>query len=354
MGAKRPTSDRPDRPRRPDGNDLLSLADVARQYYLEDLTQEQIARGLGVSRSNVSRMLKEARERGVVEIRVNHPLRTLAETEQQLRQVLGLRDCLVLAAPWAGPAMPGPDGVAVQIGDLAARYLHEHLAEGATIGVGWGSTVYHVVTSGHLGKKPGTTIVQLMGSVGGATPDIDGAQVAGRLGWALGGVVLYLHAPMVVSEASVRSGLLRDQHIRRTLEVARRADALLVSVGAVTRASGIYRAGYLDDADLEYIQGQGAVGDICGSYFKQDGTACSLELEERTIAASAEAMRGAALRIGVGWGGAKALPSLGAVRAGLINVLITDEEAAREMLRLLERERAEPPDAAPLATAVVA
>ena len=58
------------------GEDRLQLADVARQYYLEDLTQEQIARGMGVSRSQVSRMLKVARERGIVEIRIHHPLRT--------------------------------------------------------------------------------------------------------------------------------------------------------------------------------------------------------------------------------------------------------------------------------------
>lgn len=333
MAAERPGSDRSGRA------DLLALADVAQKYYLEDQTQEQIARRLGVSRSNVSRMLKEARERGVVEIRVHHPLRTLAETQARLRTALGLRDCLVLAAAASGPALDPPPDVAHQIGALAARYLQDHLADGATIGVGWGSTVYHVVTSGYLGKKSGSTVVQLMGSVGGATPDIDGAQVAGRLGRALGGRILYLHAPMVVSDASVRRGLLRDQHIRKTLEAARRADALLVSVGAVTHASGIYRAGYLNDADLEYIQDQGAVGDICGSYFKQDGSPCSLELEERTIAASADAMRGAALRVGVGWGAAKALPSLGAVRAGLINVLITDEEAARELLRVLDEER---------------
>ena len=60
-------------------DDLLLLADVAQQYYLEDMTQEQIARRIGVSRSNVSRMLKDARERGVVEIRIHHPLRTVPE-----------------------------------------------------------------------------------------------------------------------------------------------------------------------------------------------------------------------------------------------------------------------------------
>jgi len=323
------------------GDGLLLLADVAGWYYLDDLTQEQIARRIGVSRSNVSRMLKEARERGLVEIRIHHPLRTVPALAARLRDELGLAECLVLAAPAPGVAGEPAPAVAGPLAALAARWLQERIVDGSVLGVGWGSTVYQVVTSGHLRRKSGVTVVQLMGSVGGATPDIDGARVAGRLGQALGARVYYLHAPMVVAEAGVRAGLLRDPHIRKTLELARRADVLLVSVGAVTRASGIYRAGYLSDADLEYIQGQGAVGDICGSYFKRDGSPCSLELEERTIAASAEAMRAAPLRVGVGWGAAKALPSLGAVRAGLINVLILDEEAARETLREIAAERAD-------------
>lgn len=323
---------------RDDDDELLLLAGVAQRYYLDDQTQEQIARSIGVSRSNVSRMLKEARRLGLVEIRIHHPLGTAADLQAQLVAALGVEDCLVLAAPDAGAA-DAPAPVAERLGALAARYLRERIADGAIVGVGWGSTVYHVVTSGYLRKRHGVQVVQLMGSVGGPTPDIDGGQVAARLGRMLGGRVWYLHAPMVVADPAVRAGLLRDQHIRKTLEVAKRASVLLVSVGAVTQASGLYRAGYLNDADLEYIQAQGAVGDICGSYFRQDGSPCSLELEERTIAVPAETMRTVPLRVGVGYGVAKALPSLGAVRAGLVNVLIVDEEAARELLRLLAAEQ---------------
>jgi DNA-binding transcriptional regulator LsrR (DeoR family) len=327
------------------GEDRLQLADVAQQYYLEDLTQEQIARGMGVSRSHVSRMLKVARERGIVEIRIHHPLRTAPDLQQGLLAALPLIDTLVLAA--VEDSRSGPQGqdasgdVARQLGVLAARYLDERITDHAIVGIGWGSTVYHVVTSGYLRRKQSISVVQLMGSVGGATPDIDGGQVASRLGRALGGKVYYLQAPMVVTDAGVRTGLLRDQHIGKTLELARRANVLLVSVGAVTQASGIFRAGYLTEMDLEYIKGQGAVGDICGVYFRQDGSPCSLELEERTIAAGGDAMRRAALRVGVGWGAAKALPSIGAIRAGLINTLVTDEECAREILAIIAGEIAE-------------
>jgi DNA-binding transcriptional regulator LsrR (DeoR family) len=322
-----------------EGDEDLLLAEVADLYYAQDLTQEQIARRFAVSRSNVSRMLKEARARGLVEIRIHHPLPTRPDLQAALATRFGLRDCLVLADGDA-PESGAPDETARKVGALAARYLQANVPEHSIVGVGWGSTVYQVVTSGYLGRKPGMSVVQLMGSVGGATPDIDGAQVAARLGRALGARVYYLHAPMVVTDAAVRHGLLRDPHIRKTLEMARQAGTFVASVGAVSEQSGIYRAGYLHDADLEYIRGQGAVGDLCGAYYALDGSLCPVEITERTMAVGATVLRGVPLRVGVSWGPRKALANLGAVRSGLLNVLITDEAAARAMLALVEREAA--------------
>ncbi|CAA9541468.1 MAG: hypothetical protein AVDCRST_MAG49-894 [uncultured Thermomicrobiales bacterium] len=326
---------------RGDEEDLL-LAEVADLYYAQDLTQEQIARRFAVSRSNVSRMLKEARARGLVEIRIHHPLPTRAALQAELQARFGLRACLVLAAEEDGEGDPedgaGAGETARRIGALAARYLQANVPDHSAVGVGWGSTVYQVVSSGYLGRKPGMSVVQLMGSIGGATPDIDGAQVAARLGRALGARVYYLHAPMVVTDPAVRHGLLRDQHIRKTMEVARRAGTIVASVGAISEQSGIYRAGYLHAADLEYIRGEGAVGDLCGAYYALDGALVPLEITDRMMAVPAEVMRNVPLRVGVSWGEQKALANLGAVRSGLLNVLITDEAAARAMLAEVDRE----------------
>ena len=316
--------------------DLL-LADVAERYYVGDLTQEQIAREIKVSRSNVSRMLKEARERGLVEIRVHHPMRTEPDLAAELSARFSLRECLVLAR--------APDGVrttdevtARQIGALAARFLDARITAGDVVGVGWGNTVYQVVTSGYLNPKPGGDVAQMMGSMGGSTPDIDGAQVANRLGRALEATVHYLHAPMVVTDPAVREGLMRDHHIRATMAMARRATVMIVSVGAISERSGLYRAGYMDDADLEVLRGHGAAGDLCGTYYGRDGKPRDLEISGRIMAVDGDVMRGIALRVGVSWGTQKALANLGAVRSGLLNVLITDEVAARAMLRLVRDE----------------
>jgi len=327
------------------GNDrsesgLVLLAEVAQLYYVRNLTQQHIAERIGVSRSKVSRLLRDARDRGIVEIRIRSPLRLAADLQDALKTRLGLRKCLVLAAPQADiDGSEGPDMIG-RLSALGALNLQENIADGSVVGVSWSSTVYHVVSARYLQEKSNVTVVQLMGSIGGSIPELDGVSIPARLADDWGGKAHYLHAPMLVADAVVRNGLLRDPHIKRTLEVARSADTMVVSVGAIDQSSGQYRTGYLDDADLKYIRGRGAVGDICGSYFSYDGSPVRLRMNERTIAIDFEDMKGIPNRIGVSGGMHKVRPNIGASRAGLLNVLITDQDTAREMLATLRSEDA--------------
>jgi DNA-binding transcriptional regulator LsrR (DeoR family) len=131
---------------------------------------------------------------------------------------------------------------------------------------------------------------------------------------------------------------MSDQSVKKTLDVARRAAVTLVRIGAVDRESGQYRTGYLNDDDLEYIRGEGAIGEVCGTYFLPNGAICPVEMNERTIAVGPGVMKGIPNRIGVSWGQEKAIANIGAVRSGLVNVLITDEPTARKMLVFLDEE----------------
>ncbi|MGF1472050.1 MAG: sugar-binding transcriptional regulator [Rubrobacteraceae bacterium] len=318
-------------------NELLFLAEVARLYYIEDLTQEQIAQRVGGSRSNVSRMLKEARDRGLVEIRINSPLRTVPGLQEELKARLGLRDCLVLDSGGGTRDLDVAD-TRGRIGALTMRYLQETITDGSVVGVGWSRTVYNGVDERYLRKKRDVTVVQMMGSVGGSIPQLDGISITARLAGALGARAHYLHAPMLVADATVRNGLLRDRNIWRTLKAARQADIIIIGVGAIDRDHGQYLTGYLDDNDLEYIRRSGAVGDSCGAYFARDGSHIPLEMNERSIATEYEDLIRIPKRICASFGPNKALANVGAVRSKLINTLITDEPTAVDMLNLLGEE----------------
>jgi DNA-binding transcriptional regulator LsrR (DeoR family) len=315
------------------------LAEVAELYYEQDWTQARLARHMGLSQSQISRMVKEARERGIVEIRVHRPHRSQPTLQARLVDLLRLKDCRVLAAGRIDDRTDTARSTPARVGALAARYLQENLDDRQSLGLGWGRMVHFTLASDYLIGKREMTVIQIQGGMGGDQEELDGARLVSALGQRLEARTCYLNAPMVVTDASVRTGLLRDPHIRQTLEAGRRAEAVCMGIGVISEDSGLYRAGYLSDADLAYIAGAGAVGDVCGRYFRADGSPCELDLDERIIALEREALLDVPLRVGVSAGTAKAAANIGAARSGMVNVLITDELAATEMLRLLDDER---------------
>lgn len=321
-----------------DSAEELLLAEVASMYYEQDLTQEEIAKRIGVSRSGVSRLLTRSRELGLVQIQIRHPLQTSLPLQQELVSRFGLRDAqvLVMGTPGENP-LP-------KLGMLAARYLDRVLEEGMTIGISWGTSMLQFVNALHPARRLRLDVVQLMGSISATSPDVDGPEIARRLAHAYGARCYYLHAPLLVKTAAVREALQQERNMRETFELMERMDVALVGVGSVRAlASGLFRAGYLNEAELASIREQGAVGDVCGRYFDIHGAMCDLELHERIIGVQSETLRRVPLSIGVAGGVGKSEALLGAMRAGLVSVVITDEECAKDLLVRADSEPVAPP-----------
>jgi DNA-binding transcriptional regulator LsrR (DeoR family) len=116
-------------------------------------------------------------------------------------------------------------------------------------------------------------IVQLMGSIGtNILPEGDGPEIARQLAAAYGGHCYYLHAPLLVASPLVRDGLLQERNLHLSFEMMEQMDIAVVGIGgARSEASGLFRAGYLDENELHILRNKGAVGDICGWYFDING-----------------------------------------------------------------------------------
>lgn len=115
---------------------LAMLAQIAELYFVHGLNQEQIARKTNYSRSMISRLLSEARDQGIVEIRVHHPLRRAVSLERDLQASFGLEHVRVLES---GRVFQS-DALG-RVGTLAAGLLSELIRDEMTIGVSWGSAL---------------------------------------------------------------------------------------------------------------------------------------------------------------------------------------------------------------------
>ncbi|MCX7681222.1 MAG: sugar-binding transcriptional regulator [Anaerolineae bacterium] len=306
------------------------LAAVASMYYEDNLTQDEIARRINQSRSTVSRLLQEARASGVVEITVHYPWKTVPELEQELTSRFPLRQARVLAG--RGKSY---EDIGRGLGVLAARYIETLIRDNVVLGISWGVAVYHTVRAMRAERPLALTAVQMVGAVGEGDPLIDGPDLVRLLASIYGGEYRYLHAPLIVADRQTRERLLQEPRIRDTLALARRAEVALVGIGApVAGVYSLLRAGYLNQADLEWLRAQGVVGDICARHYDALGNELDIELNHRVVGIELAALHAIPYVIGVAGGAAKAEAILGALRGGHVNVLVTDDTTVVKMLEL--------------------
>lgn len=318
-----------------DGNDYLALlSEVATFYYVDKLTQEQIARQIDGSLAMVSRMLSEAQQRGIVQIRVRTTIPTDVALQTELAARFGLRAARVLATPTqdASHDLHG-------LGELAAQYIRAILTDKLVIGIGWGRSLYETVQAVGHDTLRDLRVVQCTGSLGSRIPNIDNRELTRLLAANLGGTPHYIPAPMFVENAAVRDSLLQDVHIAETLDLARRADIMLVGIGVPeAEYSGLLQAGYIDEATLGAIRSTGAVGDMFVEYYDVHGHILDVGIGAQVIGLKVADLRNCRSVIGVAGGQYKAAAILGALRIGVIHVLVTDSATARLILQLAEED----------------
>jgi DNA-binding transcriptional regulator LsrR (DeoR family) len=314
-----------------DRNDLL--AQVAMWYYEEGLDQAEIAARINKSRSMVSRLLDQARESGLVEVKVHYPLRTDVELGQQLCAQFGLQSAHVLADP--------PDDYVLmlkRLGQLGARCLQQALRPGVVIGISWGTAVHAVVSAMPSQPVPAATVVQLIGAVGHGDPMVDGAELGRWLAGKLGASFRYLSAPMLVEDEAVAAALRRERTIEETLTLAARADVALIGIGTPQpELSSLLRAGYLSREEMEALIAIGVVGDIVAHQFDEYGRWMDIPANRRSISLDADALRRIPRVIAVSGGVAKARAILAGLRGRYCTCLITDAQVARMVLELAKQ-----------------
>ncbi len=311
--------------------DRLELLDkIASLYYEEGLSQAQIAAKTGYSPSMISRLLTEARQQGVVEIRIHHPIPRRVDLEQELQSLLNLKLVRVVMCGTLEFSQ-----MLRRLGTMAARLVEDQAHDNMTVGVSWGTAVYETVTALRMGSDVGVSVVQMIGSLDTPHPEISGPELTQQLARILMGRYTILPAPLLVDSEATRQSLLNDSRVRHVMGEFRKIELALIGVGSVapTERSALQRAGYITPEQAQELQAAGAVGDVCAIFFDIQGRLINLPLTRRIVGIDAANLSAIPVKIGVGGGPFKRAPIIGASRAGLINVLVTDDLTAMGILQ---------------------
>jgi deoxyribonucleoside regulator len=309
-----------------DRRDLLIR--VAKLYFLEGLTQEAVAAAVGVSRSNVSRLLKACREQNIVEIRVHEDGPGSQDLAARLRERFHLRVAMTVACS------ADPERTAAAAGEAAAGLMERELRDGMTLGLSWGRGVSHTVSAFRPPRVYSIDVVQLMGGLGARDFASDGSELARRLAEHFSGRCYLLQAPLYLQNEATRRALLQEPEIRRVLARGRTVDMALVGVGTnLPGLNALVRARHLTEERSAELLCQGVVGNVLGRLIDIRGKVCSIPINRRVMGLEARALRKIPLVIGVATGVEKAEALLGALRGRFVNALVTDERAARQILQ---------------------
>ncbi len=308
---------------------LEFLGQVAAWYYEDDMDQAEIARRIGKSRSMVSRLLTEARDAGLVQIRVRFPLRTDSVLEDELRDAFGLSEAHVLAGAGDNDAMLR------RLGRLGARALQSRLRSGMTVTVGWGAALHSMVRAMPEVQLQDVMVLQVMGSVGDGDPNVDGADLARTLASKLNGDFRSMAAPLIVDRPEAAHSLLSDRTISTTLRMASTSAVAVTGIGSIDSSlSGLVRAGYFDQATIGRLREVGVVGDLMGFLIDDRGHVLDVPENERVVALHPDRLAGIDTVIGVAGGIGKANAITAVLRAKRVDVLVTDAASAQAALAM--------------------
>ena len=303
-------------------SDFEQLVQASRLYYELGETQNAVADRLGVTRPQVSRLLKRARAEGIVEIRIVDRTTGESPAAESLRRSFGL-DGVHLAPTIAGPE----DLTRRMVGRLAAQVLRAVIRDGAIVGIGDGATVSAVADALEEAATPvAATVVPLAGGYWTPGPEREPFR---RVAEAIGAQASGLMAPGLVDDAATKRSLMAHVGVRAIVDLWGRLDVALFGIGG--RSWGPNSVGERIAGDLDTTK---AVGEVLIAPFDADGRFVCPELRDRVIAFDARELGRVPVAIGVGAGLGKVRPILGALKSGMVKTLVTDVETAEAVAAL--------------------
>ena len=300
------------------------LTKVAWYYYIEGYTQQEIGEYLSIPRLRVNRLLDKARKAGIIQFSVREGDSKRMIVERELITQFGLKDAFVVPSPI------NEQDINESVAQAAAMYIHERLDKSGYINMGYGDTSSRILN--HLANicEFPVNVVSLTGGVNYYLPNTRSSIFNAKL---------YLTpAPLLMASEDIVKAMEQEPSVRQIRHMATLAQMSIVGIGGVDSNATLLTNGTLNHSDVLLLSMQGAVGDMLCHFIDKDGNVIQSSLERRLMSTSLEQLKEMNNSIGVAGGNTKAETILAALKGKYLDVLITDETTASNVLRLKNQE----------------
>ena len=303
------------------------MVDLAKSYYLDEMSQSEIAERYKISRPTVASILKKCRENGIVEIRINDKSPFHSEVGQLLIEKFGLKTVCVVHHETDYPL------TLYKTCYELAGFLASVLTNRMKIGISWGTSLYHTIRQLQTLFLEDCEVVQLMGGLGAAALYYDGAELTKILADKINAKFYTVLSPVLVQTQELRSALVNEPRIRETLEKAEAVDIALVGLSSdLPEDSALVQAGFLSMQEARQVYNEGSCGHLCGYHYDEGGNFMDSPINNRVVGIAPKKFLQIKQRIGVACGKQKARAIHAALKGGLITDLFTDELTAFKII----------------------
>jgi len=306
------------------------LASIAQMYYEEGKNQQEISAETGINRSAISRLMTEARVKGIVDIKINYPWR---DTNLELK----LQTAFPQLKKVYVPACTDPDYETMlkTLGFFAAKYFKEKVKKGMIVGLAWGKAIHEMIEN--IPDNPlDIELVQITGATGHEGLIKDGPLLTRLLSEKLSCPCQYLHVPFIVDNPMLSEAMKKEKVIHHTLQYAKKSDFTFTGLGSTKE--GLYtlmETGYITDKEWSEIKKTGAVGDYLGVHYNIKGEVLDISINKRLIGNNPDDLKDVENRVAIAGDQRKAEAILGAINGRFFNTLITDNFTAERILGIM-------------------
>lgn len=305
-------------------------ARAAWMYYVAGLTQQEIARALGLSRQVAQRLVSSAREMGMVSVKIEHPVTHCLRLAREVQAMFDLKLCRVVpSANLDDEAIQ--QMLAVEGAEVMSQFISEEAPQ--VFGIGSGKTLRAMIDALPWTDRPQHQCVSMIGAI---ARDDSGTRydVPLKMAEKMQGKYYFIPAPLYADSPDDKVMWCQHQVYQRVANRALQADVTFLGIGEVTPGCPLNAEGFITDAQVDALNQRGVVGEMLGHFFNQQGERVYGETDALLTSVTLESQTARQI-IGFA-GGERKYPAIhAALRGGWINGLVTDEASALRLLNAL-------------------
>lgn len=301
-------------------------------YYIYGNTQAEIAKELKISRSMVSILLTEAKERGIVEIKyvIKNPLLNHDSYSKEIEQMLGVSRCIVVPSSIQDPLI-----AAKLVAERAGDVFNEEVVRDNVVGIAWGMTCYAFMDAYHPYKElKNLSVVPLVGGSELTSVSMQINEMVRLFAEKTHSMPTFIYAPVKTQSVEEKELYMQSSQMQNIKLKWNNVDIAAVGVGATPDYRNLTEDQITPELVREFEENpRKPIGDISARQFNIYGEFINDEYSARIIGINEEEMRRVEKVIAMAAGVHKSLAIVGALRTGIIDTFVCDENTAKHVIR---------------------